>query len=184
MAMGRLVHKKGFEFLIRAAPDIIAAHPDVRFLIAGDGDLARPLAALADELGVGDRVIFPGHLPWQEGHRFLQLADILVVPSVVDDRGNVDGLPNVLLEGMATGRALVASRVAGIPDVIHDGRNGLLVPEKDPEALAEAVGRLLATPDLHQAIGAGARQTASTELDWDRTAQRVAAALAAARAEA
>jgi glycosyltransferase involved in cell wall biosynthesis len=182
MAMGRLVYKKGFEFLIRAAPAITAAFPDARFLIAGDGDLARPLAALANDLGVADRIIFPGHISWQDGHRYLRLADILVVPSVVDAQGNVDGLPNVLLEAMATGCPLVASHVAGIPDVIRDGENGLLVPEKEPEALAAAIIELLESPDLRRALGMGARQTAATELDWGRTALRVAAVLQAAGA--
>ena len=183
MAMGRLVHKKGFEFLIRAAPEVATAFPNVRFLIAGDGDLAEPLVALANDLGVGDHFLFPGHLPWQEGHRYLQLADILVVPSVVDARGNVDGLPNVLLEAMATGCPLVASHVAGIPDVIRDGENGLLVPEKDPGALAAAITQLLRSPDLRRAVGSAARRTASTELDWSRTALRVAAVLQAAARE-
>ena len=183
MAMGRLVYKKGFEYLIRAAPEVVAGSPDVRFLIAGDGDLAEPLVALAKDLGVSDHILFPGHLPWQEGHRYLRLADILVVPSVIDARGNVDGLPNVLLEAMAAGCALVASDVAGIPDVIRDGENGLLVPEKDPGALAAAIKRLLHSPDLRRAVGSAARQTASTELDWSRTAERVASVLQAAVSE-
>jgi glycosyltransferase involved in cell wall biosynthesis len=182
MAMGRLVYKKGFEFLIRAAPAITAAVPDAQFVIAGDGDLAEWLARLANDLGVGDRFFFPGHLPWQDGHRYLRLADVLVVPSVVDAKGNVDGLPNVLLEAMATGCPLVASHVAGIPDVVRNGENGLLVPEKDPEALAAAIIRLLESAELRRAVGTDARRTAAAELDWSRTALRVADVLRAAGA--
>jgi glycosyltransferase involved in cell wall biosynthesis len=98
--------------------------------------------------------------------RALAAADVVAVPSVRDRAGNVDGLPNVLLEALAAGRPVVASRVAGIPDVVRDGLNGLLVPARDPEALATALLRLRREPETRTRLGAAARRYAETTLTW------------------
>jgi glycosyltransferase involved in cell wall biosynthesis len=99
-------------------------------------------------------------------------SDVVVVPSVVDRAGNVDGLPNALLEALAAGKPVVASRVAGIPDVVEDGRNGLLVPEKDEGALAAALLRLRREPETRRQLSAEARRRAEAALGWDATARR------------
>jgi glycosyltransferase involved in cell wall biosynthesis len=101
----------------------------------------------------------------------LAAADIVVVPSVVDAAGNVDGLPNALLEALASGRAVVASRVAGIPDVVVDGVNGLLVAPGNAAALANAIRRLAEDPETRRRLGAEARRCAVRDLTWDRAAQ-------------
>ena len=100
----------------------------------------------------------------------LHSADIVAVPSVIDSRGNVDGLPNTLLEAMACGSAIVASRVAGIPDVVADGVEGLLVPPGNPGALREALTRLTADPQKRAEMGQAAASRAFRELTWDRVA--------------
>jgi glycosyltransferase involved in cell wall biosynthesis len=166
LGVGRLVEKKGFAHLVEAA----AKTGGVRVVIAGDGDLRGPLEAQARAAGAP--VSFPGALPRDLVAAALAEADVVVVPSVVDAAGNVDGLPNVLLEAMACGRPLVASRTAGIPDVIDDGANGLLVPEKDPRALAEALRLLLREPALRARLGEEARKTAVRTLSWDVAARR------------
>ena len=96
------------------------------------------------------------------------------------EAGNVDGLPNVLLEAMAAGRAVVASRVAGIPDVIVDGVNGLLVPPGDVSALRTALERLLADEPLRRRLGAAARAHAREHLSWESATDRLLEAYAAA----
>jgi glycosyltransferase involved in cell wall biosynthesis len=101
------------------------------------------------------------------------MADVFVVPSVRDQKGNVDGLPNTTLEAMACGRALVASRVAGIPEVVVDGQNGLLVEEKDPPQLASAISRLLQSPQMSAELGAANRSKVESELTWRRIARDV-----------
>jgi glycosyltransferase involved in cell wall biosynthesis len=90
----------------------------------------------------------------------------------VDAAGNVDGLPNALLEALAAGRAVVASRVAGIPDVMEDGGNGLLVPPGDAAALAGALLRLQHDPQARGRLGAEARRRALALLSWDAAARR------------
>lgn len=179
MVMGRLVYKKGFSYLLRAIPLVLAQSPGTTFVIAGEGDLHADLAALAESLGVQEHVLFAGHIPWDQTPRHLAMADVFVVPSILDEAGNVDGLPNVLLESMASGCAVVASRVAGIPEVIDDGKNGLLVPQRDEGALAEAICTLLNDASLRQRLGDAARATAVGSMSWMHTAKRVARILQA-----
>jgi glycosyltransferase involved in cell wall biosynthesis len=176
LAFGRLVEKKGFRTLIEAAARVGHIH----VVIAGEGDLRGELQGLAQELGAP--VSFCGALPRDAMAAARASAPRAVVPSVVDRAGNVDGLPNALLEALAAGRPLVASRVAGIPDVIDHDRNGLLVPEKDAAALAEALGRLVAEPQTRARLSAAARDTAVTRLSWDAAARAFEEAYAQATA--
>jgi glycosyltransferase involved in cell wall biosynthesis len=133
-------------------------------VVAGAGDLRESLEARARAAGAP--VAFAGALSREEAARALAAADIVVVPSVRDRAGNVDGLPNVLLEALAAGRAVVASRVAGIPDVVRHEVNGLLFPERDREALTAALARLAREPETRARLGAAARHTAETRLPW------------------
>jgi glycosyltransferase involved in cell wall biosynthesis len=160
LAVGRLVEKKGFRHLIDAA-----ARSPVRLAIAGAGDLESALRERARQASTPTR--FVGPLARDDVASALAAADVVAVPSVRDAAGNVDGLPNVLLEALASGRAVVASRVAGIPDVVRDGENGLLVPPGDPGALADALSRLAADAPLRERLGRDARRTAETRLSWD-----------------
>lgn len=182
-AMGRLVYKKGFAYLIQAMPEVLARFSDAVLLIAGEGDLRAELEQLAESLGVRRQVIFTGHVAWDRTPALLAMADLLVLPSIVDQAGNVDGLPNVLLEAMASGCAIVASDVAGVPDVLTDGQNGLLVSEKDVDALSKAICTLLDNPSLRQRLGDAARATTVEYLSWMRIAQRVDATLESCRQE-
>ena len=100
--------------------------------------------------------------------RSLECADLVAVPSIVDSRGNVDGLPNALLEAMAAGKAIVASRVAGIPDVVTDGIEGILVPPKNVAALRDALFRLVKDPQRRGELGEAAARRARRDLTWDR----------------
>jgi glycosyltransferase involved in cell wall biosynthesis len=171
LALGRLVYKKGFGVLLDAWPAVLRRHPAARLAIVGDGDLRDELAAQANALGVADSVIFTGQLPRTRTSSYLASADVFVVPSVRDQSGNVDGLPNTLLEGMGSARPIVATRLAGIPQVIDDGTHGLLVPERDAASLADAITRLLNDGALAARLGANARRRIERELTWDATAE-------------
>ncbi|HEU4328534.1 MAG TPA: glycosyltransferase family 4 protein [Roseiflexaceae bacterium] len=172
LALGRLVYKKGLTYLLEALPAVLERHPAARLVLAGYGDLRNELEQRAAELGLAGRVIFPGMLERERAARYISAADVYAVPSVRDQRGNVDGLPNTLLEGMAAARPIVASRIAGIPEVISDGQHGLLTPERDPAALATAITRLLDDPALAARLGTAARRRVLDELTWDATAMR------------
>ena len=172
LAVGRLVRKKGFDILLRALPQVIREVGPVHLLIAGRGDLLEELAALAGQFGVSNYVNFPGAVERDRLPALFRSCDLLIVPSMHDERGNVDGLPNVVLEGMASGVAVVASEVAGIPQVISSGETGLLVPEKDPEALAAAIVRLLREPELRARLGQEARKRVEEKLNWPAVARQ------------
>jgi len=165
LAFGRMVEKKGFRYLIEA----VAKVPGIRLMVAGDGDLRAALEARARELRAP--AVFPGSLERRELATAVVAADVVVVPSIVDDAGNVDGLPNSLLEALSAGRAVVATEVAGIPDVVENGVNGLLVPEKNPAALAAALSRLAEDPALRARLGGEARRRAALDLTWEKAAE-------------
>ena len=171
VAVGRLVDKKGFGILLEAAPAILAGRPDARLAIGGGGDLETPLRRRAAELGIADRVAFPGPLSHPEALALIARAEVFVMPSLRDERGNVDGLPIVVLEAMAAGRPVVASDVAGLPLAVADGETGLLVPERDPAALATAVGSLLADPGRARRLGEAGRSRIERELNWAAVAE-------------
>ncbi|MEO6402906.1 MAG: glycosyltransferase [Vicinamibacteria bacterium] len=164
VAVGRLVEKKGFAHLIEALSG--ASH--LHLAIIGDGDLEQDLRARLNALGAS--VTLAGRFSREEIKDALHCADIASVPSVIDSKGNVDGLPNSLLEAMAAGKAIVASRVAGIPDVVTDGVEGLLAPPGDSEALREAIESLAANPARRAMLGRAAADRVARELTWERVA--------------
>jgi phosphatidyl-myo-inositol dimannoside synthase len=171
-AAGRLVRKKGFEYLI----DAISEVPGVVLAIAGEGTLDEELHARAHAAGLGQRVRFLGNLTQDRVGEYFAAADFICVPSVRDDSGNVDGLPNVVLEAMASATPLITTPAGGIGSVIEDGRTGLLVAERSPHAIAVAVRRLLENPPLADAIGVAARAEVQRSFGWARTAERLEAA--------
>jgi glycosyltransferase involved in cell wall biosynthesis len=182
---GRFVRKKGFEYLIDALGELAPRWPSLRLVIAGGGDLDHELRDRARALGVIDRTHFPGVLAQDDVAASLAAADLVVVPSVHDDAGNVDGLPNTVMEALASGTPLIATRVGGIPSVVVHQRTGWLVPERDAAALAGALDRLLRDRETRLALGRAAREDALGRRTWATVAaafERVYD-LAACRAE-
>ena len=172
-AAGRLVRKKGFEFLIGAAARLASRRPALRVVIAGGGDLAGELEGRARDAGVAHIVQFLGAIAQSEMPAWLSAADVVALPSVRDDLGNVDGLPNVVLEALAAGAPLVSTPAGGIASVVEHGRTGLLVPERDPDALADAIETLLADEPLRHRIGQAARREVCERYTWDQYAARL-----------
>lgn len=170
LAVGRLVYKKGFSFLVQAMRNVFPVDPRARLVIVGDGDLRGELTQQAAILGLDGRVIFVGSVPRPELPAYYAAADVVVVPSVHDAAGNVDGLPNVALEAMAAGKPVIASRVAGLPQVVHEGVNGLLVPEQDSDALASAILALACDPALRLRMGDASCAQIHESLNWDNVA--------------
>ncbi len=149
-AIGRMVWQKGFEFLIRAIPEVIQAVPDVKFIFVGDGPLRGKLGALSEELGVRDKVIFAGFR--NDIKEVLSAVDLLAVPSLLE------GFPMITLEAMAMARPIIATHIDGTTEQITDGENGIIVPPKDHIALAEAILRLIQDKEFSKKLGVTARQ--------------------------
>ncbi len=173
LAGGRLVHKKGIAVAIDAfgTAAVRDAGP-ARLVIFGYGDLQEALIAQVARLGLADRVRFAGRVERDRLATLFGAADLFLLPSIHDHAGNVDGLPNTLLEAMASGLPIVASDVVGVPTVIDDGVHGLLVPERDAGALGAALATLLRDPAWAAALGAAARARVERELTWPQIARR------------
>jgi len=168
LGVGRLVYKKGFEYLIRAIPLVVSEFENVLFVIGGEGPLRSQLRQISRELGVQNHLLLPGAIPWDEMPSYLSMCDVFVAPCVRDHQGNVDGLPNVVLEAMACSKPIVATAVGGLPEVIRSGDNGLLVEEKKPFQLAEALKRLLGSPEERSRYGLSSRSKVERALNWDQ----------------
>jgi len=178
---GRFVRKKGFEYLIDAVGDLATRWPTLRLVIGGAGDLDGEFRERAAAAGVGERVTFPGVLPQGEVADYLAAADLAVVPSVRDDAGNVDGLPNVVMESLASGTPLVTTTAGGIGSVAHDGVNAALVAERDVAGLANRIDALLREPETRAALGAKARAIVIRDHGWGRVAEAMERAYRSAR---
>jgi glycosyltransferase involved in cell wall biosynthesis len=178
VAAGRLVRKKGFEYLI----DAMVRLPDAVLAVAGGGTLDGELRERARSRGVSGRVRFLGNQPQDRVAEYLAAGDAVCVPSVRDDSGNVDGLPNVMLEALASGTPLVTTAAGGIGAVVEDGRTAFVVPERDPAAIAAAVARILADGPAALRMGAAARGFVDAGFGWNRAAERFEAAYARALA--
>jgi glycosyltransferase involved in cell wall biosynthesis len=170
LGVGRMATKKGFQVLMEILPALLGELPELRVVLAGGGDLLGRFRAAARPWG--ERVCFPGPVLRDTLPDLYRAADLFVLPAVHDGKGNVDGLPNVILEAMASGLPVVASGISGIPLAVEDGRTGRLVPERDPQALLGALRGLLASPAAMREMGERGRRKAAAELTWDAVAAR------------
>lgn len=170
VAVGRLVEKKGFEILIDACALLRSRDVTVECDILGTGELERALRARIEGHGLQRSVVLRGARPQAEVISAVSNASVLAVPCVVGADGNRDGLPTVLLEAMALGTPCVATDVTGIPELIADGRTGLLVDQHDAAGLAAAIERLLVDVPLRLRLAAAARQRIEADFDSRRTA--------------
>jgi len=167
--IGRLVEKKGTADLLAA----LAGLAGVRLIVIGEGPLRAQLQRQAGELGV--KAQFLGAQDAGEVAEWLRRAALLVAPSVTAPDGDGEGLPNVIVEGAASGIPVVATRHSGIPEAVEDGVTGYLVKEGDRGALAARIGALLDGPDLRREMGFAARALAVERFDLARQAERLEA---------
>ena len=173
-AAGRLVKKKGFEYLIDAMRGL-PAHLRGVLAIAGGGDLEAELRQRAQGPG-GQRIKLLGSVTQDDVAGYLAAADIVVVPSVRDEAGNVDGLPNVVMEALASGTPLITTTAGGIGAVVSHDQTAFVVPEKDPAAISAGIAALATDPGRRVRLGAAGRSLVNERFGWARTAERMEAA--------
>ncbi|MFZ1221484.1 MAG: glycosyltransferase [Chthoniobacterales bacterium] len=135
----RLIEKKGLRVSLRAFAKFAGRYPQSTLTIAGEGPLRAEMGQLAADLGVADKVFFPGFISQTQLRELFYQSHIFLHPSEVSGDGNQEGVPNSMLEAMASGLPVFATEHGGIPEAIEDGRSGVLVGERDDEALAEAL---------------------------------------------
>ncbi len=172
LALGRFDVTKGFEYLLEAC--FLLKQQNIAFTltlaggggaIMGLGNLGSKLEKMRQDFGLESQIVMPGLVTHSELPRLLMEHDIFVAPCVIHDDGRRDGIPNVAIEAMAYGMPIVATAVNGLPEIVLDGETGLLVEQKNPEALAEAVKRFVADPDAARRMGANAASLIKTMFD-------------------
>lgn len=168
LAVGRLVEKKGFKDLVEACGVMRDSGTAFKCLIVGDGPERARLARRISELQLGDYVMLSAPQPQEELLNTMRRASAVVLPCVVSESGDRDGLPTVLLEALAMGLPAISTTVSGIPEIIDHEQNGLLVPPGDPQTLAAAMQRLLADRTLAADLGANGRVKAESAFDLRR----------------
>ena len=158
VSVGRLIEKKGLDFALDAVAASAPHLANFRYTIVGDGPLRGELKARTVELGIAERVTFTGSLPQDRVNEMLQSSDVFLGPSVTASSGEEDGITNTLKEAMAVGLPVVATRHAGIPELVEDGVSGFLVPERDAGALAERLRFLVTHPERWPEMGLAGRR--------------------------
>jgi len=161
--IGRFVEKKGMEYAIKAIPLLLERFPDLRLDIYGEGK------KLASDLGISNQVSIFGFVANSDVSALMQKYDVLLVPSVTAANNDQEGLPNVIIEGMASGVAVVASRHAAIPEIVLDGETGFISEEREPQTIADAVSRLLGDASLKRRIMQNAADFVRKEHDLGNT---------------
>jgi len=159
LSVGHLIASKGHEVALEALASLADRYPGARYIVVGEGVLRDQLEARARELGLAERVRFLGHLPHEQVLELMSRATVFVLPSAPE------GFGLVYAEAMTRGTPVIACRGEGPDDFVDDGRTGLLVPPRDPEALAAALDRLLADPQAAGEMGA-AGKAAMADRTW------------------
>ncbi len=173
LAVGRLVEKKGFPFLIRACRRLRDQGYQARCVIIGSGPQEETLGRMIHDLGLADWVELAGWLDQAQVRTYLAEAAIFVLPCVVAANNDQDGIPAVLMEAMAMAKPCVSTTISGIPELIEAGHSGLLVPEKDEIALAGALSRLLDDPQLANRLAQAGQEKVQREFNLDNVADQL-----------
>jgi glycosyltransferase involved in cell wall biosynthesis len=162
--VGRLVSTKGIETLIKAASIVTQKYPKTKFYIVGKGPNIFKLKALTLKLGLKNKVIFTGFVPERIKNFLVAKAAVFVLPSIYESAGLA------CLEAMSLGKAVIVSSVGGLPEYVTNNKTGILVPPKDPKALADKIMLLLSNEKLRKKLGKAAKEQAAKFLTWDDVA--------------
>ena len=183
LTIGRLVPRKGIDTTLHAVAQLLPQFPQLRYQIGGSGPDRERLEQLVHDLNITFAVTFLGRVPEDDLPEIYRQADIFVMPTrELVDEGSVEGFGIVYLEASASGLSVVASHSGGAAEAVRHEETGLLVPPDDSATLAKTLTRLLADERLRRRLGQNGRHWVETEMNWDRAAQQMQAALESAYA--
>jgi glycosyltransferase involved in cell wall biosynthesis len=181
LSVGRLVRKKGLDVMVEACGNLDGRGVSFQATIIGDDDDIGDGGPVSDDLrrriarlGLGGRLQLLGQIGQEELYERYRTASVFCLPCRVMGDGDRDGIPNVLLEAMSCEVPVITTPVSGIPELVEDGTNGLLVPQDDPEALADAILRLWGDPELARRLGTAGGATVRERFDGDHLAAQLA----------
>lgn len=164
ISVGRAVDKKGYDILLKALT-LLPADLSWRFVHIGGGANLPQLKALSQKLGIAERITWQGATDQKDVLELYRQADLFALACRITADGDRDGLPNVLVEASSQRLVCVSTNISGIPELLQDGVNGLVVPPEDPQALAAAIERLIRDPALRQRLGEAAERRVRSEFD-------------------
>jgi len=168
LSVRRLVYKNGLGTLIESVPLLTRDHPDLLFVIAGKGPSRKLIEDRIKELGIDANIKLTGFVPDRLLPLYYDAADYFILPSA-----SGEGLPLVLLEAMACGLPVIATTVGGTPEIIKHMKNGVLVPPRNPEAMAETVAKILSEERLGATIGEEARRIVEDRFTWEKNLRQL-----------
>lgn len=166
LGVGRLVAKKGFEYLIKALPEIIKSNKHVKVAIIGDGDQKQHLVDLAKQLNVFEYIKFLGSVSYTEMNKYYNMADIFILPSIRDEGGNLDDQSVAVMDAMSCGKPVITTNFPGYRLVIKNGVNGFLTEEKDSFSIAQRILELSQSEVLRSKLGKTARKSVINDFSW------------------
>lgn len=172
LAVGYLIERKGFEYLIKAVKEVLKEHENVHLTIVGSGPLEKRLKDIIKELNLETNAEIIKNVSDNELLHLYNSSDLFVLPSIVDSQGNTEGLGVVLLEAMACRLPVIGSDTGGIPDIIQNGKNGLLVAEKDVLGLSNAILNLIENEDLREELAVNGYNKVREKFSWEKIAER------------
>ncbi|HET9481744.1 MAG TPA: glycosyltransferase family 4 protein, partial [Candidatus Polarisedimenticolia bacterium] len=175
----RLKEKKGFPWLLEALDHLRRKGVDFTLEIYGEGDQRGRIESRVNELGLQDRVSLKGAIPHERIPSVLAAAGVFVLPCVVLPNQDRDGIPNTIIEALASGLPVVSTAISGIPEAVRDGQTGLLVPERDAWALAAALERMMTDASLRALCAAQGRRLAESLFSIDSSGRSLAALFSA-----
>jgi phosphatidylinositol alpha-1,6-mannosyltransferase len=172
-SFGRLVERKGFDMVLLSLAMVLEKMPNLTYVIAGDGPDRKRLQELVKKYNIEEHVIFAGKISSDERDIYYSLCDVFCMPARIVNDIDVEGFGMVYLEANVFGKPVIGGKSGGVPDAIIDGENGLLVEPEDPEALAEAILRLLSDEPLRMKMGMAGAKRVKEEFTWEKQFEKV-----------
>jgi len=166
LSVGRMIERKGFRYLIHAMPMVLNEWPDASLTIVGGGPVREDLIALCKSLGIEKQVSLPGKIPQEALEQLFAECNVFVLPSIVDKRGDTEGLGVVLIEAMTYHRPVIGTDIGGIVDIVINNETGLLVRQRDPQALADAIDAIFSDPENAKRMAENGYHHAQSQFSW------------------
>lgn len=171
LQVSNFVEKKGHKYTVEAFKRVLKEFPKAELVLAGDGELKSDIEMLVNDLGISDKVVFKGKVNQEEVRELMYESDIFLHHSITAESGDQEGIPNVIMEAMATGLPVVSTYHAGIPELINDGINGYLVPEKDILDYSNKIEIIISK--FQPSIGIKARETIEQKFNLDKQIEKL-----------
>lgn len=165
VSVGRVSEDKGMKYVIQAVGKLVGRYPNIEYLIIGDGKKTEEFTQLVSRYGIKKNVKMLGWCSQDQIRDILDTSDLFVLPSVTAERGAQEGIPNAVKEAMVSGMPVISTYHSGIPELIQDGVNGFLVPERDGSSLMRRIEYLINNPHLWAELGRNARHTIQTKFE-------------------